>query len=506
MAEDVNGENEEEIPKKKPEKEKPPLEESKEGTEPEIPKQRPPSLEPEEEPDQVIKDSEEREPLPPPEEMEGFEEREPLLPPEDIEGFEEGAPPTLPEDIEIFEEREPPPPPPELKEVKGYDVRELEAEIGSEGISEEDERFPDDALSKIREERKRLSEERAAFLREQEEAEQKVSFQKKEKIIEEEEQEPQVQPEVKSFAKERRKRKELGRIKDYLIYGEFAMLIILIMAFLYAEGISTYPLYLPLESSIYLIFIFFIVIKVEKYYFRYLNMKYSGTLQRKVIGVEHFSAVEIPSILFWAFVVAAFAIPQTLGIIEILIKMLSFDGDVVPFTSSFTFNLTILFLVILLASILWLIYLKYYRKNVLGPEIESISEPFVVEEVFLITNTGLLLRRIGKEKKPDVDEDILSSMLTAVNEFVKDSFSSSSEEGDLDELQYGSLRVILEYGSYVYLAAVVRGQESKDMRPEMKRVLRTVHRKYGHILFNWDGSLAALKGIEGPMQPLIRMG
>jgi hypothetical protein len=283
------------------------------------------------------------------------------------------------------------------------------------------------------------------------------------------------------------------------------MLIILIMAFLYAEGISTYPLYLPLESSIYLIFIFFIVIKVEKFYFRYLNMKYSGTLQRKVIGVEHFSAVEIPSILFWVFVVAAFAIPPTLGIIEILIKMLSFDGDVIPFTSNFTFNLTMLFLVILLSSILWLIYLKYYRKNVLGPEIESISEPFVVEEVFLITNTGLLLRRIGKVKKPDVDEDILSSMLTAVNEFVKDSFSSSSEEGDLDELQYGSLRVILEYGSYVYLAAVVRGQESKDLRPEMKRVLKQVHRKFGHILMNWDGSLAAIKGIEGSLQPLIRM-
>jgi chemotaxis protein histidine kinase CheA len=499
MAEDTDGENDKKIPKKKSEKEKPPSEESKE---PEIEKKHPPSLEPEEELDQDIKDSEEI--LEPPSTEEIKDSEKGLLPHplEDLEDSEIKMPLPPPEDIE---EREPPPPPPELKEVKGYDVKELEAEIGSEEISEEDERFPDEALSKIREERRRLEEERAAFLREKEEAEQQVKFSKKEKEIEEEE-EPSTRPEVKSFAKERRKRKELGRIKDYLIYGEFAMLVILIMAFLYADGISTYPLYLPLENSIYLIFIFFIVIKVEKIYFRYLNMKYSGTLQRKVIGVEHFSAVEIPSILFWAFIVAAFAIPPTLGVIEILIKMASFDGDVIPFTSSFTFNLTLLFLVILLSSILWLVYLKYYRKNVLGPEIESISEPFVVEEVFLITNTGLLLRRIGKEKKPDVDEDILSSMLTAVNEFVKDSFSSSAEEGDLDELQYGRLRVILEYGSYVYLAAVVRGQESKDLRPEMKKVLRTVHRKYGHILFNWDGSLAAIKGIEGPMQPLIRMG
>jgi hypothetical protein len=480
MAEDVNGENHGKAPKKKSEKEKPPSEESKESKEPEIDEQPPPPLEPEEDPGQDIRETEERVEPPLSEDLKDSEKGLLPHPLEDLEDSEIKLPPPPPEDIES---REPPPPPPELKEVRGYDVRELEAEIGSEGISEEDERFPDEALSKIREERKRLEEERAAFMREKEEAEQQVTFSKKEKMIEEEEeQEPYEQPEVKSFGKERRKRKELGRIKDYLFYGEFAMLIILIMALLAAEGISTHPIYLPLENSIYLIFMFFIVIKVEKFYFRYLNMKYSGTLQRKVIGVEHFSAVEIPSILFWVFVVAAFAIPPTLDVIEILIKMLSFDGDVIPFTSSFTFNLTILFLVILLSSILWLVYLKYYRKNVLGPEIESISEPFVVEEVFLITNTGLLLRRIGKEKKPDVDEDILSSMLTAVNEFVKDSFSSSAEEGDLDELQYGRLRVILEYGPYVYLAAVVRGQESKELRPEMKKVLRQVRRKYGHVL------------------------
>lgn len=465
-----------------------------------------------------IEESKSNEPPPPPKEPPKENEdteknnkkmkiKEPPPPPPEERPGLDGDIEKDPKKLKIVQPPPPPPPleSPEFEDIEGFDVDELKKEIGVSELQEEEE-HPEKILSEIQEERRRLEEERALFLMEISENEKKDTIVEESEEEEEEEEEIEPQPKVKSFAKERRKRKALERTKDYLFYGEFALMVILVMAMLYSEGISTYPLYLPLENSIYLILGFFLVFKIEKLYFTYLNMKYSGTLQRKVIGVEHFSSMEVPSILLWAFVVAAFIIPPTLGIIKILIKLISYDYEVIPFTSSFTLNLTLIFIAFLVTSIVWLVYLKWYHVKVLGPEIESISEPFVVDEVFLITNSGLLLRHIGREIKPDVDDDILSSMLTAVNEFVKDSFSASREEGELDELQYGKLRIILEYGKLVYLAAVVRGQESMELRPEMKRVLKQVHRKYGHILTNWDGSLASVKGIENPLKSLLKLG
>jgi hypothetical protein len=104
-----------------------------------------------------------------------------------------------------------------------------------------------------------------------------------------------------------------------------------------------------------------------------------------------------------------------------------------------------------------------------------------------------------------MDDDILSSMLTAVGEFVKDSFGSASEEGELDELQYGKMRIIIEYGKDLYLAVLVKGQESTHLRPEMKKILKIVHRKYARSIDSWDGDLDKFRGSEPILNTLLRM-
>jgi hypothetical protein len=244
------------------------------------------------------------------------------------------------------------------------------------------------------------------------------------------------------------------------------------------------------------------IVRGERYYFRYLNMKYSGTLQRKSIGVDHYKGIEVPPLIFMAFVFAVFIIPPTQEFIRILVDVLSFN-DAVPFSDNFILYLTILIFASLMLSVAWIIFLQWYKVKVIAPELKKISEPFVIEDVFLITQSGLLIRHITRELKAGVDDDILTGMLTAVKDFVKDSFRAN-EEGELDELQYGKLRIIIEYGKHVYLAAVIRGQETMHLRPEMKRVIRTIHRRYGRVLQNWDGNLADLRGIENIMNHLVK--
>ncbi len=394
--------------------------------------------------------------------------------------------------------------PPELKEVKEYDARELKREIERTGFPEMEENSSEMLLIEIKEERRRLEEERAK-LREEMEQKDKMIKEREEEKEEEEEKPPIKSNAIKSFAKERRKRKEIVRLRDYLFIGEYLLLVVLVVALLYSEGISFKPnVYLPMESSIYLIIIFFLIFKAEKFYFRFLNMKYSGTVQRKAIGVDHFKAIEMPPMMLTAFIVSVLLIPITSEIINIVIDMISFERSIIPFSYNFTFNLAMFFLASLVISIAWLIFLIRYRNKVIIPELEKIAEPFVIEDVFVITNSGLLISHASIEVKPNMDEDILSSMLTAVKEFVKDSFGSGGDEGELDELQYGKTRVIIEYGKHVYLATVVRGQESMDLRPEMKRMLKQIQRKFGHVFDTWDGDLGQLKGIENLARSLVK--
>jgi hypothetical protein len=401
-----------------------------------------------------------------------------------------------------------------LDEVREYDADELKREIEGEEFVKPGKKTNEQVLNEIKEERKRLEEERAKLEKEKQRRMRKVKAEKERKRKEEEKKEDEeakeeekkaLKPEVKSFAKERRKRKDLERMQTYLFGGEWALLIILVLAQLAAEGISARPLRIPFENTFYILLIFFLVIKIERFIFKFLNMKYSGTVYRKVTGVDLFRGLEWPTVIGWAFVTLILVLPPTHEFITTLVKVFTNDGAIYKVSSHFLLILTLLFLAHLVTGVIWIVYLTWYKKNVIVPELKKVEEPFKIEEVFLITNSGLLIKRVSRSKDSDMDDDILSSMLTAVKEFVKDSFSTSSEEGELDELQYGKMRIIIEYGRELYMAVLIKGQETRELRPQIKKMLRFIHRKYTKGFDTWDGDLAQFKGCENVLRNLLKL-
>src|SRR2546425_426264 len=79
----------------------------------------------------------------------------------------------------------------------------------------------------------------------------------------------------------------------------------------------------------------------------------------------------------------------------------------------------------------------------------------LIEDVFLLYNDGLLIKHETRRLKPDVDSDILSGMLTAVQAFVKDSFRS--EDAELNEMTFGQMHILLGRGEWLILAAIIGG-------------------------------------------------
>lgn len=129
--------------------------------------------------------------------------------------------------------------------------------------------------------------------------------------------------------------------------------------------------------------------------------------------------------------------------------------------------------------------------------------PFRVKEVFLIDRaSGLLLAHLSDDPAHTTDRDLVSGMLTAIRDFAHDSFGTE-QEGELDEIQYGEVRILVEPGPWAYLAVVVDGIEPTDLRHRMRSTLSDVHRDYASVLAEYDGDQSGLAGVEDHLRPLL---
>ncbi len=125
----------------------------------------------------------------------------------------------------------------------------------------------------------------------------------------------------------------------------------------------------------------------------------------------------------------------------------------------------------------------------------------VVEEVYLIKNDGILLSHHTRRIKPTVDEDILAGMLTAITEFVKDAFKSSSE---LDEIKFREMDIQLARGKYVTLATIISGKDKEGIRRQMQACVRDIEKNCGDLLKNWSGNMDEIRVVDKYIRDFIQ--
>jgi len=112
---------------------------------------------------------------------------------------------------------------------------------------------------------------------------------------------------------------------------------------------------------------------------------------------------------------------------------------------------------------------------------------YQVEQVFLIhRETGLLLQHVVSEKATTKDPDMVSGMLTAIQDFVNDSFEVQGGDS-LSTLKLGDLTVHVEQGPYAVLAAVVRGNPPASFPVLLRDTQEDIHRQMSHSLQRFSG-------------------
>jgi outer membrane protein OmpA-like peptidoglycan-associated protein len=130
---------------------------------------------------------------------------------------------------------------------------------------------------------------------------------------------------------------------------------------------------------------------------------------------------------------------------------------------------------------------------------------YQVEQVFLIHNeTGLVIQHVVSKDIKYQDPDLVSSMLSAIRDFVHDSFDLKKEE-NLDTLHMGSDRIIwIEQGPYALLAAVIRGTPPENLRSSFRDTLETIHISHQDSLKSFNGDIAQFEGLNPYLEECLQ--
>jgi outer membrane protein OmpA-like peptidoglycan-associated protein len=113
---------------------------------------------------------------------------------------------------------------------------------------------------------------------------------------------------------------------------------------------------------------------------------------------------------------------------------------------------------------------------------------YQVEQVFLIhKKNGLLLQHAVAPQVTVQDPDLVSAMLTAIQDFVKDSFNTHKSD-TLHSLYYGELTIWIEEGPQAVLAGIIRGNAPRELRLVFQDAIEKIHQKFNKelIVFNGD--------------------
>lgn len=129
--------------------------------------------------------------------------------------------------------------------------------------------------------------------------------------------------------------------------------------------------------------------------------------------------------------------------------------------------------------------------------------PFRVAELFLVhRESGLLLQHLSNEPEQEEQADLVSGMLTAIRDFAQDAFGRG-QEGQLDEIQYGTKRILIEATRHAYLAVVVDGIEPPGFRAALRERIIAIENTYADALVSYDGDASRFVTVEPDLASLL---
>lgn len=139
--------------------------------------------------------------------------------------------------------------------------------------------------------------------------------------------------------------------------------------------------------------------------------------------------------------------------------------------------------------------------NVVGLLTVWRSSPTIVDEVFLMTPNGMLLKHYTRRLRPDQDEDILAGMLTAVQNFVRDSFDEAG--GRLNEIRFENYDILISHSKNIVIAAIISTKKPERLRDQLRTATDDLERAFGDKISHWSGDKKELGDVDAVMKKFL---
>jgi hypothetical protein len=124
-----------------------------------------------------------------------------------------------------------------------------------------------------------------------------------------------------------------------------------------------------------------------------------------------------------------------------------------------------------------------------------------IDELFVINKDGLLLRHFTYVDTTMVDKDVLSGMLTVIQNFVADSFGG---KGTLKELKLGDYHILICTGKELSIVAISSAGKLDSLEKPITKMIGVIEEQNKDVWDSWDGTLDSLKGISENVNMLVK--
>ena len=135
--------------------------------------------------------------------------------------------------------------------------------------------------------------------------------------------------------------------------------------------------------------------------------------------------------------------------------------------------------------------------------------PFKVDHIYLIEReSGLLVKEMHGADVESLDGDAVGAMFSAIQSFMRDSFSQDSKSRLTDfksEHQNENQNVWLIHGSKLILACVISGDAPESLREKLYETSELIHSNYANQLADFDGNVNAFDGIDDILTPIVEI-
>ncbi len=127
-----------------------------------------------------------------------------------------------------------------------------------------------------------------------------------------------------------------------------------------------------------------------------------------------------------------------------------------------------------------------------------------IDEILIMSTDGVLLDHYARSSASEIDRDILSGMLSAVQGFVKESFTD--RDASLRRLEMRDFTVLIEPGKHITVVGITSEKDNRELNDHLLRMMREIDKEMAGKFKDWDGCMDSIREVDDYVQKLLEGG